>query len=250
MSASPIEFRSVSFRRPGVGSDTLHDLNLRIEAGEVLALVGRSGAGKTTVLKLVNRLVEPSTGDVFVADQSTRQWDPIALRRSVGYVIQEAGLFPHLSVADNIATVPRLLAWEEPRVAARVLELLELVGLPPATYAARWPDELSGGERQRVGVARALAVDPPVLLMDEPFGALDPLTRADLHHEFRRLQSQVRKTVLIVTHDIGEALTLADRVAVLDQGLLIACDAPSAIVRSEDHRVRRFLDAVIVPALT
>jgi osmoprotectant transport system ATP-binding protein len=250
MSSSPIEFRNVSFRRRGVDSDTLHDVNLRIEAGEVLALVGRSGAGKTTVLKLVNRLVEPTAGEVLVADQSTRQWDPIALRRSVGYVIQEAGLFPHLSVADNIATVPRLLAWDEPRVAARVLELLELVGLPAATYATRWPDELSGGERQRVGVARALAVDPPVLLMDEPFGALDPLTRADLHHEFHRLQSQVRKTVLIVTHDIGEALTLADRVAVLDQGSLIACDAPSVIVRSQDDRVRRFLDAVIVPALT
>lgn len=248
MSSSPIEFCGVSFRRAGASSDTLHDLNLHIAAGEVVALVGRSGAGKTTVLKLVNRLLDPTSGEVLVAGRRTTDWDRIALRRSVGYVIQEAGLFPHLSVSDNISVVPRLLGWEESRVRARVAELLDLIGLPPV-YATRWPDELSGGERQRVGVARALAADPPVLLMDEPFGALDPLTRAELHDEFRRLQSQVRKTVLIVTHDMGEALTLAGRVAIVEQGALVACDTPHAVVRSPDARVRRLLDAVVVPAL-
>lgn len=249
MVSSPIEFRRVRFRRPGTATDVLREFDLRIPAGEVLALVGRSGAGKTTVLKLVNRLLLPDSGDVIVAGASTRDWDPIGLRRSVGYVIQDAGLFPHLSVADNIAIVPRLLGWDEPRMQARVVELLDLIGLPPDRYAERWPDELSGGERQRVGVARALAADPPVLLMDEPFGALDPITRAELHVEFRRVQTRVGKTVLIVTHDMGEALTLADRVAVLDEGLLVACETPAAIARSTDPRVRRLLDAVIVPAL-
>lgn len=249
MSSSPIDFRAVSFRRPGTSGDTLKQLNLHIAAGEVIALVGRSGAGKTTVLKLVNRLLEPTSGEVLVAGRSTLAWDPIALRRSVGYVIQEAGLFPHLSVADNIAVVPRLSGWDDDKVNARVNALLDLVGLPPDRYATRWPDELSGGERQRIGVARALAADPPVLLMDEPFGALDPLTRAELHNEFRRLQSHVRKTILIVTHDMAEALTLADRIAVLDDGSLVACDPPAAVVTSRDPRVRRLLDAVIVPAL-
>jgi osmoprotectant transport system ATP-binding protein len=249
VSASPIEFRRVSFRRAGTAADVLRDFTLLIAAGEVLALVGRSGAGKTTILKLVNRLLLPTTGEVIVAGTSTREWDAITLRRSVGYVIQDVGLFPHLSVADNIAIVPRLLAWEAPRVQARVEELLDLIGLPPNRYAERWPDELSGGERQRVGVARALAADPPVLLMDEPFGALDPITRAELHEEFRRVQARVRKTVLLVTHDIGEALTLADRVAILDDGALVACESPGAIARSQDARVRRLLDAVIVPAL-
>jgi osmoprotectant transport system ATP-binding protein len=246
---APIEFRRVTFRRPGTPADVLREFNLHVSPGEVLALVGRSGAGKTTILKLVNRLLLPDSGDVIVAGTSTREWDPIDLRRSVGYVIQEAGLFPHFSVADNIAIVPRLLAWDEPRVQARVAELLDLIGLAPDRYAQRWPDELSGGERQRVGVARALAADPPVLLMDEPFGALDPITRAELHTEFRRVQARVRKTVLIVTHDIGEALTLADRVAVVDEGVLVGCETPAAIARSMDARVRRLLDAVIVPAL-
>jgi osmoprotectant transport system ATP-binding protein len=246
--SSPIEFRHVFFRRPERAVEVLRDFSLRIAAGEVLALVGRSGAGKTTVLKLINRLLLPDAGDVIVATASTRAWDPIALRRSVGYVIQEGGLFPHLSVADNIAVVPRLLGWDEPRVQQRVEELLNLIGLAAELYAARWPDELSGGERQRVGVARALAADPPILLMDEPFGALDPITRADLHAEFRRVQTRVGKTVVIVTHDIGEALALADRVAVVEDGLLIADETPAAIVESTDARVRRLLDAVIAPA--
>jgi osmoprotectant transport system ATP-binding protein len=247
--SSPIEFRHVQFRHPGTTVEVLREFSLHISAGEVLALVGRSGSGKTTILKLVNRLLLPNSGEVIVAGRSTRDWDPIGLRRSIGYVIQDAGLFPHLSVADNVAIVPRLLAWDEPRVQPRVAELLDLVGLASDRYAQRWPDELSGGERQRVGVARALAADPPVLLMDEPFGALDPITRAELHVEFHRVQTRVGKTVLIVTHDMGEALTLADRVAVLDQGVLVTCEAPAAIARSTDPRVRRLLDAVIVPAL-
>src|SRR5205823_3657963 len=163
----------------------------------------------------------------------------------VGYVLQDVGLFPHMSVTDNVAVVPRLEAWSAERIAPRVRELLELVGLPAGEFANRWPDELSGGQRQRVGVARALAVDPPVLLMDEPFGALDPLTRAELHAEFRRIQSRLRKTVIIVTHDMGEAFALADRVGVLENGRLIACDSAAAVAVSTDPRVRRLLDAIV-----
>ena len=216
-------FHNVSYARPG-GSVILREFTFSIAAGEVVALVGRSGAGKTTVLKLVNRLLVPDVGDVIVNGTSTRDWDPIRLRRSVGYVIQEGGLFPHFTVADNIALVPRLEGWDAPRVNARVRELLDLIGLAPHIYAARLPDELSGGERQRVGVARALAADPAVLLMDEPFGALDPMTRAELQAEFQRIQSRVRKTVLLVTHDMAEARLLADRVAVVDSGTVVSSE--------------------------
>jgi osmoprotectant transport system ATP-binding protein len=218
-----VTFRDVGYRRNS--APILSNFTLSIEAGEVVALVGRSGAGKTTALKLVNRLLEPDAGEVTVGGKSTREWDPIRLRRSVGYVIQDAGLFPHFTVADNIALVPRLEGWDHARVDARVRELLELIGLAQEVYANRLPDELSGGERQRVGVARALAADPPVLLMDEPFGALDPMTRAELHVEFKRIQGRVRKTVLIVTHDMAEAMALADRVAVLDAGKLLSSTA-------------------------
>ena len=242
-----VDFQGVTVDRSG--APALTNFTLSVEAGEVLALVGRSGAGKTTALKLVNRLLLPSAGSVLVDGKNTRAWDPIALRRSTGYVIQDAGLFPHLDVAANIGVVPRLLSWDAPRIQTRTIELLELVGLTPATYAERWPDELSGGERQRVGVARALAGNPQLLLMDEPFGALDPITRADLQREFRQIQQQLRKTVLIVTHDMGEALLLADRVAVLEGGMLVACERPLALVRSDDARVRRLLDAVRVPVL-
>ena len=182
---------------------------------------------------------------MLVEGKDTRDWDPIRLRRAVGYVIQDVGLFPHMSVGGNIGVVPRLEGWSADRVAARVTELLELIGLSPELYAERWPHELSGGQRQRVGVARALAADPPVLLMDEPFGALDPVTRAELQEEFRRIQARLRKTVIIVTHDMGEALELADRLGVIDEGRLIACDRPDAIVESADPRVGRLLDAVI-----
>jgi osmoprotectant transport system ATP-binding protein len=243
MPVPAIEFRGVSFSRPGQ-TRVLDHFGLTVESGEVLALVGRSGAGKSTLLKLVNRLLLPDDGAVFVQGRDTREWEPIKLRRSVGYVLQDVGLFPHMSVADNVAVVPRLEGWSADRVAQRVHELLELVGLPPQEFAARWPDELSGGQRQRVGVARALAVDPPVLLMDEPFGALDPLTRAELHSEFRRIQSRLRKTVIIVTHDMGEAFALADRVGVLEDGRLIACDRPDVVAASREPLVRQLLDAL------
>ncbi len=246
MPVPAIEFRHVSFARPGA-PPVLDQFSLAVEAGDVLALVGRSGAGKSTLLKLINRLLEPDSGSVFVEGRDTRDWEPIQLRRRVGYVLQEVGLFPHMSVADNVAVVPRLERWTTARVDSRVHELLDLVGLP-GPFAARWPDELSGGQRQRVGVARALAVDPPILLMDEPFGALDPLTRAELHREFRRIQDRLRKTVIIVTHDMGEAFALGDRVGVLAAGILIACDRPEAVARSTDPRVRQLLDALpVVP---
>jgi osmoprotectant transport system ATP-binding protein len=238
-----IEFRSVSFARP-LRPRILDRFSLTVETGEVIALVGRSGAGKSTLLKLINRLLEPDEGAIFVDGRDTREWPPIQLRRRVGYVLQEVGLFPHMSIADNVAVVPQLERWPRERIAARVDELLELVGLPAQQFATRWPDELSGGQRQRVGVARALAVDPPVLLMDEPFGALDPLTRAELHAEFRRIQQRVRKTVIIVTHDMGEAFALADRVGVIDEGLLAAFDTPAKVATSTDPRVRRLLDAL------
>jgi osmoprotectant transport system ATP-binding protein len=242
MSAPAIEYRDVSFRRDGV--PVLDHFSLAVETGDVLALVGRSGAGKTTVLKLVNRLLLPDAGSVLVEGRDTRAWEPIALRRRVGYVLQDIGLFPHMSVADNIAVVPRLSGWEAARVTTRVRELLDLIGLPAGSFGARWPDELSGGQRQRVGVARALALDPPVLLMDEPFGALDPITRAELHTEFHRIQNRLRKTVIVVTHDMGEAFALGTRLGVLDEGALVACGPPAAIAASRDPRVRRLLDAV------
>jgi osmoprotectant transport system ATP-binding protein len=223
----------------------LNDLNLSIARGEALALVGRSGAGKSTLLKLINRLLLPVAGAVLVDGRDTREWDPIELRRRTGYVMQEVGLFPHLTVEDNVTLVPRLEGWTDARRRARALELLELVGLPAAEFAGRWPRELSGGQRQRVGVARALAVDPPVLLMDEPFGALDPMTRVELRDEFQRIRRHLRQTVVLVTHDVVEALALGDRVGVLDEGRLIACDTPERIARATDPRVRQFLDALV-----
>lgn len=241
-----VEFHDVSFGR--ARQTILDRFTLSVALGEVVALVGTSGAGKTTILKLVNRLLVPDSGRVCVQDRSTSEWDPIRLRRSVGYVIQDVGLFPHLTVAGNIAVVPRLDGWDAPRIDRRVRELLELIGLPFDTYAERWPDELSGGQRQRVGVARALAADPPVLLMDEPFGALDPVTRRQLQIEFRRIQARLRKTVLLVTHDMAEAIALADTIGVIDHGRLIWHGPAHAISRSQDPRVRLFVDAVTLPA--
>ena len=234
-----IEFRDASFTR---GSALVLDrLTLAIPAGEMLALVGRSGAGKTTLLKLVNRLLEPQSGSVLVDARDVRSWDLIRLRRSVGYVIQDGGLFPHRTVAENIATVPRLEGWDEARTAARVDELLEMVGLSPNTFGGRWPHQLSGGQRQRVGVARALAADPQALLMDEPFGALDPLTRGELQVELQRIQRHLRKTIILVTHDIAEAMALGDRLGVLDEGRLVACAPPEEILESPDPSVRNLL---------
>jgi len=238
-----IEFQDVSFARDG-GPQILDHLTLTVESGEVLALVGRSGAGKTTTLKLVNRLLLPDSGSVRVQARDTRDWDVTRLRRRVGYVLQDVGLFPHMTVEQNVGLVPRLERWPPDRIAARVSELLALVGLGQDGFATRWPDELSGGQRQRVGVARALASDPPILLMDEPFGALDPVTRAELHVEFRRIQTQLRKSVIIVTHDMGEAFALGDRIGVIDGGQLVACDRGDAVARSQHPSVRRLLDAV------
>jgi osmoprotectant transport system ATP-binding protein len=224
-------------RRP-----VLHGVSLRIEEGEVVALVGRSGSGKTTLLRLVNRMLRPDAGEIRVGGRAVEEWDEIALRRQTGYAIQEVGLFPHFSVADNIALVPRLLRWDRTRVAARVDELLTLVGLDPAQFRARWPEQLSGGQRQRVGLARALAGDPPVLLMDEPFGALDPITRVELHREFRALQAKLRRAVLLVTHDLSEAFALADRVGVMHEGRMLACDTPAALAESQDSHVRALIE--------
>jgi osmoprotectant transport system ATP-binding protein len=223
----------------------LRGVTLAVERGETLALVGRSGAGKSTILKAINRLLLPDSGEVIVRERPSARWDPYDLRRSIGYVLQEVGLFPHLTVFDNIAVVPRLLGWDEARIATRVRELLALVDLAASDYASRSPQALSGGQRQRVGVARALAADPPILLMDEPFGALDPVTRSELHREFRRIQSEVRKTIVIVTHDMAEAMALATRIGVLADGVLIALDVPSAIATSDDDRVRGMLEPLV-----
>src|SRR5438105_2389306 len=242
MPGTAIEFRQVAFSR--AGKPVLDHFTLEVVQGEVLALVGRSGSGKTTLLKLVNRLLLPDAGAVLVEGRDTREWEPIRLRRRIGYVLQDVGLFPHMTVEQNIAVVPRLERWPLDRTQQRVGELLDLIGLTPDRYAARWPDELSGGERQRVGVARALAVDPPILVMDEPFGALDPVTRAELHGEFRRIQHRLRKTVIIVSHDMGEAFALGDRIGVLEDGALVACDYRDLVARSQDPRVRRMLDAI------
>jgi|SRR5579875_279147 len=212
-----IRFERVS-KLYGKGTYAVRDLDLEVGTGELSVLVGPSGAGKTTVLRMVNRMVEPTSGLVRVDGADVAGLDKVELRRRTGYVIQQAGLFPHLSVADNVATVPRLLGWDKRRVRSRVDEMLSLVGLEPATFAGRYPSELSGGQAQRVGVARALAGDPPVLLMDEPFGALDPIVRERLQQEFLQLQGGLKKTVIFVTHDIDEAVTLGDRIAVLGQG--------------------------------
>lgn len=220
----------------------LRGVSLVVAPGEVVAFVGRSGSGKTTLLRLVNRMLPIDTGEVRVAGRSVVEWDETTLRRQTGYAIQEVGLFPHLTVADNVALVPRLLDWTPDRVAARIDELLTLIGLEPSNFRSRWPDQLSGGQRQRVGLARALAADPPVLLMDEPFGALDPITRAELHREFRALQTSLPRSVLLVTHDLAEAFALANRVAVLHDGRLAACDTPEALSRTDDPHVRALIE--------
>ena len=241
---SAIVMRGVDVTR-GAAGRVLRGLDLDIARFETLALVGRSGAGKSTLLKLINGLIVPDSGEVLVEGRPTHDWNPFELRRRIGYVLQEVGLFPHMTVAENVGVVPRLLGWDAPRITARTAEMLALVGLPPGTYGTRSPRELSGGQRQRVGVARALAADPPILLMDEPFGALDPVTRAELHREFRRIQATVRKTVVIVTHDMAEAFALGTRVGVLDDGAIAQIDEPKVLARSNDPRVRPLLEPLL-----
>lgn len=226
-----IEFRNVRYQLPS-GRVLLDDLSLKAERGETLVLLGRSGAGKTTALKLINRLLEPSTGEVLVEGRPAAAWDVIGLRRRIGYVIQDTGLFPHYTVEANVALIPRLERWPAPRVRARVEELLGLVGLDPADFLLRYPHQLSGGQRQRVGLARALAADPPILLMDEPFGALDPLTRTEVRKEFQALQVRLGKTVVFVTHDVSEALLLGHRIGLLENGKLRGSYPAQAFLRS------------------
>ena len=225
-----ISFEDVSKAYPGAERPAVDHLSLTIADGEVVVLIGPSGCGKSTTLRMINRLVEPDSGVVAEDGRDVRSLPPEALRRHIGYAIQGVGLFPHWTVAENIAVVPGLLGWEKSATAARVEELLELVGLAPAEYGPKYPDELSGGEAQRVGVARALAADPPVLLMDEPFGAVDPLTRERLQAEFSAIQARLRKTVVFVTHDIDEAVRLADRIAIMRDGRLVQYDVPERVL--------------------
>jgi osmoprotectant transport system ATP-binding protein len=226
-----IEFDQVSKTYPGSSEPAVHDLSLTVEEGEICILVGPSGCGKTTSLKMVNRIIEPTGGSISVAGQSVLDQNPVRLRRNIGYVIQQIGLFPHQTIGDNISTVPKLLGWERSRVHHRVEELLHLVGLEPEEFRDRYPRELSGGQRQRIGVARALAADPPVMLMDEPFGAVDPITRDRLQNEFLRLQEEIGKTIMFVTHDIDEAIKMGDRIAILNVGgVLEQYDTPEMLL--------------------
>jgi osmoprotectant transport system ATP-binding protein len=238
--AAAVEFRQVSKVYPG-GVKAVDGVSFHVSAGRVVALLGPSGCGKTTSLRLINRLEEPSGGAVLVRGKDVRSQRPEALRRSIGYVIQEGGLFPHRDVTANVATVPRLLGWPRDKVRKRVAEVLDLVGLPESKFGRRMPAELSGGQRQRVGVARALAADPDLLLMDEPFGALDPGTREALHDEFLRLNERLHKTVVIVTHDIAEASRLATDIVLLDHGRVVqAGTLRDLVLRPTDERVRAF----------
>jgi osmoprotectant transport system ATP-binding protein len=226
--AATLEFRDATKRYPGQDEAAVDRLSLTVPSGEICVLVGPSGCGKTTAMRMVNRMIDITDGDILLDGRSVRERRPAELRREIGYAIQQIGLFPHLSVADNIATVPRLLGWSKDRIHGRVDELLELVSLDPAETRSRFPGQLSGGQRQRVGVARALAVDPPLMLMDEPFGAIDPINRERLQNEFLRLQKEIRKTVVFVTHDIDEAIKMGDRIAVLQKGGKLAQYAPPA----------------------
>ncbi len=239
-----VEFRDVTYDVAGAAQAIISSLNLSVMRGETLILLGESGCGKTTTLKLVNRLLLPTGGDVLVEGKSTREWDAIALRRRTGYVIQEAGLFPHFTVERNVALVPSLENWDEERARGRVREMLELVGLDPEKFSARYPRELSGGQRQRVGVARALAADPPLLLMDEPFGALDPLTRAALQKEFAELSRTLGKTVIFVTHDVREALMLGTRICLMHRGQIALLETPENFLTSEEPHARAYVETL------
>jgi osmoprotectant transport system ATP-binding protein len=237
-----IEFRNVSLDING--KRIVAGVSFAVRRGETLVLLGRSGSGKTTTLKLINRLYDPTGGTIAVEGRATQDWDAIRLRRHIGYVIQETGLFPHFTVERNVGLVPQLEGWPADRTRARVRELLALVGLDPEVFASRYPRELSGGQRQRVGVARALAADPPVILMDEPFGARDPLTRAELQREFARLAERLQKTIIFVTHDIREAFALASRIGLFKDGHLIALDTPGEFARSTEPEAQAFLETL------
>jgi osmoprotectant transport system ATP-binding protein len=238
---------AVAFRNTSLhinGKALVEDLNFQVKRGETLVLLGRSGSGKTTTLKLINRLLEPTSGEVLVETQATTRWDAYRLRRRIGYVIQETGLFPHFSVERNVALVPNLEGWPAQRTDERVRELLALVGLDPLIFAGRFPQELSGGQRQRVGVARALAADPPLILMDEPFGALDPLTRAELQREFAALTKRLNKTIVFVTHDIREAFKLASRIGLFKDGRLVELREPADFAHSTHPEAKAFLETM------
>lgn len=225
-----ISIRNVSKSYPGSDRPAVRGLSFDVPSGQVVVLIGPSGCGKSTTMRMVNRLIEPDAGEITIDGRDVREFHPEQLRRRIGYAIQGVGLFPHWTVAQNVAVVPGLLCWDADRIATRTDELLALVGLDPAAYRTKYPHELSGGEAQRVGVARALAADPPVLLMDEPFGAVDPLTRDRLHVEFRRIQDTLKKTVLFVTHDMDEAVKLGDRIVVLREGELVQEDTPERVL--------------------
>lgn len=239
-----VEFRKVSYSVPSLPTPIISDLDLRVEQGEILVLLGESGCGKTTTLKLVNRLLTPTSGQVLVEGKATTDWDPIRLRRRTGYVIQEAGLFPHFTVERNVGLVPSLEGWESARVKDRVIELLSLVGLDANKFSQRYPRELSGGQRQRVGVARALAADPPLLLLDEPFGALDPLRRASLQREFGELTRRLNKSAIFVTHDLREALRLGSRVALMHAGRLTVVETPENFLNSTEEHARAYIETL------
>ncbi|HLA09323.1 MAG TPA: ATP-binding cassette domain-containing protein [Pyrinomonadaceae bacterium] len=241
-----VEFRDVTYTVPGVSAPIVSSLTFAVNQGEIIVLLGESGCGKTTTLKLVNALLLPSSGEVLVEGKSTSTWNPITLRRRTGYVIQDAGLFPHFTVAENVALVPSLERWDRAKTNERVNELLSLVGLDPHTFASRIPSQLSGGQKQRVGVARALAAEPPLLLLDEPFGALDPITRATLQREFGALAKRLGKTALFVTHDLREALLLGDRIGLMQFGRMLLLETPETFLESSDSYARSYLDTLAV----
>lgn len=241
MADKAIQFKDVRVFRND--KPILDRLTFDVNFGETIVFIGRSGSGKTTALKLVNRLLEPTSGEIFVENRGSGDWDPIKLRRQIGYVIQEIGLFPHMTVSENISVVPRLLNDPKEKIEARTAELLNLIGLDPAIFASRFPDSLSGGQRQRVGLARALAADPPIVLLDEPFGALDPIIRKELQKEFLRLAKALHKTMLFVTHDIDEAFLLATRIALFFEGKLAIIGTPDEILKSDHPEARRFVES-------
>jgi osmoprotectant transport system ATP-binding protein len=243
-----VEFRDVTFSHPSASSPVISHLSFTVQQGETLVLLGESGCGKTTTLKLINRLFLPSSGEVLVEGKTTIEWDAIRLRRRTGYVIQEGGLFPHFTVERNVGLVPALEHWDDVKIKLRVEELLSLVGLEPNDFAQRYPGELSGGQRQRIGVARALAAEPPLLLLDEPFGALDPLTRASLQRQFAGLTQRLNKTAVFVTHDVREALLLGSRIGLMHQGQLLLLETPENFLKSQDKQALAYIETLTLPA--